>query len=128
MTESFAAPGGELSEMRRAAEEIVSGLFKEKPGLVDEAAAAFEEGSVADLGTLLGIGDGVAEDQTELAESNLDDTVDTDDEDIIVADDEDVESIMRELIEEHPEFEDVEEEVRRQIVVDAIIAALAEES
>jgi len=119
MTEGFTAPG-ELSEMRLAAEEIVSGLLKEKPGLVDEAAAVFEKGTAMDLGTLLVVGDGVPEDQTELAGSA--------EPDLIEADDEDVESIMRELIRENPEFEDVEEEVRRQIVVDAIIAALAEET
>jgi len=41
---------------------------------------------------------------------------------------EDIESIMRELLEENPEFADLAEETRREIVIEAINEALAEEA
>jgi hypothetical protein len=41
---------------------------------------------------------------------------------------EDIEAIMRELLEENPEFADLAEEIRREIVIEAINETLAEEA
>jgi hypothetical protein len=43
------------------------------------------------------------------------------------ASDEDIETIMRELLEDNPELADVEEEIRRELVIEAINETLAKE-
>ena len=111
------------SRMRLEAEEIVASLLKSKEQLVGKAFATLRSEPVEHLGKLLFVG----------AESGFDELSDLPEEDWeeegedeLVADDEDVESIMSELLEAHPEFALVEESERREIVIRVINGVLAE--
>jgi hypothetical protein len=114
MTEGLSEPG-DPSRIQLDAKAIVGSMLQEKPGLVNEALAAFERRPAGDLGKLLATGESATTGETGFDEPEL-----------IEPADEDIETIMGTLLKEHPEFTDVGEEVRRRIVVDAICTVLAE--
>ncbi|HET9893419.1 MAG TPA: hypothetical protein VFQ44_00545 [Streptosporangiaceae bacterium] len=106
------------------AEEIVASLLKSKEQLVGKAFASLRSEPVEDLGKLLFVG-------AESGTAELPDLPELEEdweagEQGFVADDEDVESIMSELLEAHPEFALVAEPERRKIVIQVINGVLAE--
>jgi hypothetical protein len=100
------------SRMQLDAEQIVSSLLQQKPDLIDEARVAFGPEPAVDLSELLSTGESVVAGEPEA--------------EMIVASDDDIESIMRALLEENSQFAAINEDVRRSIVVEAVYAVLAE--
>jgi len=118
MTEEPFKPGDQL-RIEMKAEQIVADLLKIKTGLIDEAFTAFGAEPVEDISQLL------SSSATGKSPGELDEL---DEPELIEADDEDIEDIMRELLEENPEFAGVEEDERRQIVIEAIYEVLSQKT